>query len=167
MCSFGFGIHVNRQSRSHTTHPRLVWDTSYACQSPLPTSVLHRDFYRVEPEGVVLPATCAQGEADIRVRIRKRGFKTSYACVVLGIPVGKSSQRTQHENQQRSSEQQRGALPPLESALRNVSHEARSHCSPEGRSSCRSRRHEPACQTRAALSIKMNNLPPQEGGHAW
>ena len=67
------------------------------------------------------PPPCAQGEADIRVRIRRRGFETSDACVVLGIPVGKSSQRTQHENQQRSSEQQRGALPPLESATRHVS----------------------------------------------
>ena len=68
------------------------------------------------------PPPCVQDEPDIRLRIRnKGGLKRPTLASCLGIPVGKSSQRTQHENQQRSSEQQREALPPLESAMRHVS----------------------------------------------
>ena len=121
------------------------------------TLVLRVDFYQLRTQG--------WGEARHFTRTASRasacgqsnkGFKHmrlryALALSVMGFPAGKSSQRTQHENQQRSSEQQRGALPPLESALRKTSRR-RGHTQPGGSRSCRSRPQEPACQTLAALT---------------
>ena len=112
------------------------------------------------------PPPCAQGEADIRMRIRRRGSKHRRLR-----RVGHSSRKIQpaYAARKPAKEQRTAARSSAAARERNAPRvqEARSHCSPEGRSSCRSRRHDPASQTPTALSTKLNNLPPQEGGYAW